>query len=421
MFATHNPRLIRAKTHNKAVNAEIIGDIDPRLICSKTTAMRKPYWYCPASSNEPQIPTEALKGKPERFLPDIDDDRYIKQVLFPTVNWNGEVIPHGKDNPYYVSVSPLESMGLLNELNERIKTQALPARALTIEFDRKSYANHGELLVKYKGKLSLITRSMTVTILKQEDETPLELGIPPLPVFDEKDKLVTGFALKFTVEDCNIAAGFMSMGHPAITSVGSLVQHMEFELGFKINFAVGLNSIEFRGVRPRYHPVKLKKQSLWGEEGEMTGAFDIVLVLKCDPENMNALDAYVNRKDKPPFNRFASGEITNYSVIKLVNQEPPNANYLMDCTEQNVGGVDSLQSALKWYSRSRQYAINQSGVAYLEQPTHRSHTRHGYKHAWAEPIYVLIRQSVFSPACFWEQRISENWVRWAGVLQSDIK
>lgn len=396
MIATHTPKLTNARTQQDAICSDIVGDIDKRLICSKNIFMEKKYWVAPRNSADMKKWKEAINNVsfyPLYSLPDIQDGRNVKQVLVPTDNWMYD------ESDSYIAVSPIESMGVLNELNRRLdKSVTNKYKLTTIQVTPQALPNHGEYLMSTRGKLPILLRGVTETVGYQSVENSTKTNC---------------VALTFNVQDCNIGAGFFCVGHPAITAIGGLVHSIERNLNTNIDFAVGLYSTQPRGQK-RYSRLNAKKEAVWGLTTELTGNAEIVLLLRS--KDLELLYKYMVAN---PIHRVAGGSVWDYQVEYILDGTPPPANYLINATDDmDVSFTsfddDALAEALYFHGLEKPiYSINQTGYAFLEYPKpDRAIARKGYPHAWAEPIYSLIRQDVFSDKAFWQRDTFNTHLVW---------
>ncbi|MDO4700692.1 MAG: type I-F CRISPR-associated protein Csy2 [Moraxella sp.] len=379
MLATHSVKLINAKAQQDAVCSQIIDELDKRYLTSQSIEMTKKYWSCPRSSANIK---HFKDTQPAEHLPNIQDGRAIKQLLIPTQDWR---------NDNYISITPLESMGLLHELYLRLKdNDSIKFKRFLLEPNVPAWGNHGELMVEQKGRLYLLQRRLANIVSENDTEEMI--------------------CVSFMAQGANITSGFVTYGHPAITAIGGLVHTLERAVGDDIKFAIGIRSIIPENQK-RYNSYnKVKKKTIWGITNELTATLEIRLLLKSD--NLPKLQQCLL---ETPILRFAGGSIWDYKVF--ATDAPPVANYLIDatCDIQTDDKRDVLSQALFLHASTPSiYSLNQAGYALLETPKERKNSRNSYKHAWAEPIYIMTKQSSFTKKAWWHRHLAENHIIWRG-------
>lgn len=381
MQATHSSKLINSTAQQDAVCADIIDVLDKRLISSQSVKLTQKYWSCPRNAADIKLYKDT---PPIVYLPPIQDARAVKQLLIPTDDWH---------NDSYVAVSPLESLGLLHELYTRLQNAKdnIHKRFL-LEPTIAAWANHGELVVRQKGRLYLLQRG-----LAQEINTRNKEQVEPM------------VCLSFVVQNANVCSGFLAYGHPSICAVGGLVHSIERAVGDDIQFALGLNNVYFEGQKryPRFR--KSDKQTVWSFTNELTATLDVHLLLKS--KDLEKLYQYLQDN---PFKRFAGGSVWDCR-ISIANIAPV-ANYIIDDTCYANIKTDILDYALFVHSAvPATHHINCVGYATLELPSHKDNSRENYPHAWAEPLYAVTKQENFSKKAWWTRTFKQNHVIWSAI------
>ncbi|MFC1040100.1 hypothetical protein ACFGZ5_11805 [Pasteurella multocida] len=402
MIGTHAPKLFNSKIKQSAINAKIIGDIPPYFICSKTIFMDQEYWALPLSAAA--IGTYRVMSKEQREeepkkIPDIEDARGVKQILLPYRN-------------SYVSVSPVASCGVLHEINQRVfKNKIYPNKTWTIQPTMAAWSTHGEMLLNQKGKITILLKQLRN--LKKNKKS--------------FSKYIT---VKCRVEGMNVSSGMTAVLFPSITAIGGLIHKIEREVGQKIDFAVGFKNLDFSTSGKTTSQLKGKVVVPSLILDEITATADMILILKLD-RRISDVEKYdiLNYLRENPINRVAGGTTWDYSV----SYEKYNDNYtfIVDCSkeveEELQEGIDPLDIALEKYKNKGEVnektgvfevtektgvTVNHTGYAFLEKPKKRNYTRNNYKHAWAEPIFSVVKQEKFSKNIFWTRKQKQYCVVW---------
>lgn len=396
MIATHSTKLTNGKAKQSAVCSEIIADVPSDIICSKNTPLVKRYFACPKNAADMRVwrekSAQANSGKVavEKHLPDITDGRAVKQVLLPLKDWK---------NDEYLSVSPLASMGLMRELWLRAKEKGLKVDNHIIQAVPAAYSNHGELLLDQAGRLALLKRG----VRKQEPSTAK----------------FTGVVFSFYAQDMNIAGGLIAKGLPSITAMGGLVHLLERQTGQDIQFACGLESIKWNGRRRFGTYTSKAKPAVPSYTTESTGSGKVHLLLKCKDPIMLSQSLQENMP-----RRFAGGSLFEENIQVLDDETVPAASYLTAYKPQpKIAPLDAVLNSAKAEQEERYGEKGQDtelkaptllecGYGLLEQPKPREMARNGYSHAWAEPLFMAVEQSIFGEDCFFERKIQDGAVLW---------
>lgn len=417
MIATHAPKLLNARLKTPAVAADIVGPVQPSLICSQTTDLRRKFWAAPqnaaqlAQSREQRdaLPDDSSLFSLVPSLPDIKDGG-LKQILLPTDSAGSA----------YVSVTPAASMGLGYEVFRRLGDRRLPFLELVVQPTPAAIANHGEMLLQQRGIMRLLRRGPAV--------------IAPR---GWRGRFVQ---LTARCQNMNVSAGMVAVGFPAITAIGGFVHAVEREVGQSIEFAVGIRSSKWKFGVTKATSFKMPygKTGMRTNTGsvtpvpgysteEITANCEIVLLLKseCDPQLLCYAAAVVDAS------RLAGGSLFDVSITAVENEPPPHASYLIDASRDVLRlraerGIDSLHAALdmykgdgewiegEWIQSRNGYTLNQTGYALLEPPQRRNAARAGYLHAWAEPVFSLITQGSMTDDCWWRRVSDDSGVFWRG-------
>lgn len=370
MLATHNPKLTNPRAQQKPICSHIIDTLPSYYITSQSVKMQNQFWACPKNAADISKFGDAT---PASHLPNIQDGQNIKQVIIPT-----------QDN--YLCVTPLDSMGLLHEMYTRLQNDDIQHKRHLLESVTAAWSNHGEMLLKQKGRVYILTR-----------------GLAKINHNNESDTVV---CVRFSAQSVNASSGLVSYGHPAITAVGGLVHAIERQCGQSIKFALGLSDIDHKKAPRQSFYNKSKRAAVWQLSYELLANMQVVLLLKSD--NLGALYQHLLER---PIHRFAGGSVWEYQV--QITDTPPNLNYIVDRKEKVKGG-DALNGALVLYDASpATHAINQVGYALLSEPRKQQMARDDYPHAWAEPIYAITNQESFSKSAWWSRKFEDNHIVWS--------
>jgi hypothetical protein len=412
MLATHSSKIFNAKISQSAVRSRIIGSISKTLICSKNVRKKKEIWASPLnaakikefmSSNSENTCDETF----QKLLPAIEAIN-LKQLLIPLNNW--------RDGDY-IAVSPTTSLGLINEVFNRLKEQNLPYLNWKIQPNRMSLPNHGETLVSQGGIVRMLRRGIRQT---------------------EKSNWQGDFVqLSARCEKMNISSGMVAVGLPAITAIGGAIHAIERKTGFDIDFAIGLRNVQWifgvpkittwnsgkdgRAISPNVLP-----SASYSKE-EVCGNCHLVLLLKSDGDLNIIADALSS------LHKIAGGSLFDTEVTVNINSKPAIASYLQDASNHIASILnlkqdkDVLDAALenygldgawvdnKWTQLKNSHTLNHNGYAFLEKPNLRIGGRENYKHCWSEPVFTLLKQSSMNKKCFWRRQSSNSGVVWRGI------
>lgn len=395
MIATHTPKYFNARVKNEAICSRI-ENVAEYLVCSKNVSMRKELWACPLNSanmKKTRAEIEALEdgSEVEAYLPNITDPK-VKQLLLP---FDGD----------YISVSPVPSVGLLNELFNRLREQRIHNYKHIIQPNLLALANHGEGLLSQAGFIRALRR-----------------GVFRVDKKEYKDNFVQ---LTANCQSMNISNGMVAIGFPAITAIGGLVHSIERKIGKDILFSIGLKKCNWKKGIEKSVAVVGKKVSNVLVTDEVKANADIVILLKTD--DVNDLESIA--KELKGVTRICGGSLFNENVSIIKNGMPDYASYLYDCSFnlKATNEKDVLQVALDFYASDRKevdgklkatgnnYTLNQTGYALLETPTERNNSRNGYKHAWVEPVFSLVAQTDMCNLAWWVRSQDEQGVFWHGI------
>lgn len=419
MLSTHTPKIFNARIKSTALVANIIHALPEHIISSQSVNLRKKYWAAPLSAADmrkwkiiSENTTNDMKLNVQ--IPDLTDP-YQKQILMPA-DWK-------KDQ--YVTVTPVASMGLINELYHRLKEQNLPFRRWTIQPNPLALVNHGEALMMQSGSLRMLRRG----VIKNTEPSQWQ-----------------GTFIKLTAycQRMNISSGMVSVGFPAITGIGGFIHSLERKINSEIEFAFGLESMEWVSGVPKITLNKSGSSSTSGRTkgnakvtpvpsymtDEITGNGHVVLLLRTKG-SMEELAAILQNTT-----RLASGSLFNTTVEIIHNDKAPNINYIQDASSDlnNFASTqnDNLQKALDLYAingywkeyqwiqpKEHQYIINQTGYAFLEEPNTKELSRNNYPHAWVEPVFTLINQKPMSESAWWTRESTPAGFFWKGVALNE--
>ena len=401
MIATHTPKYFNARVKNEAICSRI-ENVAEYLACSKNVNMRKELWACPLNSaniKKTRAEIEALEdgAEVEAYFPKVTDPK-VKQLLLP---FDGN----------YISVSPVPSVGLLNELFNRLREQRIHNYKHTIQPNMLALANHGEGLLSQGGIVRCLRR-----------------GVFHVNKKEYKDSFVQ---LTANCQNMNISSGMVAVGFPSITSIGGLIHSIERKIGKDILFSIGLKNCNWKKGIEKSVAVTGKKVSNVLASDEIKANADIVILLKTG--DMRDLENVANELKN--VTRVCGGSLFNTNVSIIKNGTPDYASYLYDCSFnlKATNEKDVLQVALDFYSSDMEevdgknvpsgnnYTLNHTGYALLETPTERNNSRGGYKHAWVEPTFSLVAQTDMCNLAWWVRKQDEQGVFWQGInLKEDV-
>lgn len=395
MIGTHSPKLFNSKIKQTAINADIIAEVPKYYICSNTVTMRQKYWALPLSAAEIGIYREMAKFEREnqpKKVPDIEDQRLVKQLLLPY-------------KQSYVSVSPVPSCGVLHEISQRsFEKKIFPIYRRVIQPNFAAWSTHGEMLLSQKGRIALLVK--------------------PLRHFTKKKKSLSEYLIiRCRVEKMNVSSGMTAVLFPSITAIGGLIHKIEREVGQKIDFAVGFKNLGFTTSGSLGNALKGKKVIPQLILDEITANADIIILLKLgrgasEEEKQEVLQYLQNN----PLHRIAGGTTWEYSVT--LEKYNDNYTFIVDCSKEVEKGleqdeVDALDVAFDKYKNKGEInektglfeitektsvIINHTGYAFLEKPSIRKNARNNYPHAWVEPVFSLVEQEKFSRNVFWTRK-----------------
>ncbi len=409
-IATHSLKHMQATVKQSPVRA-FINHAPSDLISSFTVAQDQILWASPRNAADIKKVKALMEvadcDQLPPYLPDLEAPE-AKQLLVP-IDWK---------NDHYVSVTPLTSLGLMDTLNKRMYQRDSPRIASTIQPNPMAFANHGELLQKTKGKVWTMRRGMSKP---------------------EQGQWIGDFyQITVSVESMNITSGFMSKGLPAIAGIGGMVHVLERETGKSLNFAVGIQSIEWiEGVKKTatINPNQKKTGglSLGFDTSERTANAKLVILIKGDVTLREIEEA------AKKLTRICGGSTWDMQVFEVAGKPAP-ASYLIDASKdiarlQNEG-MDALDAALSMYERDGQYIEHDdkrswlqgkngytllcNGYSFLEEPKERKRSRNGYLHAWAEPTFSLITQGAMGDLAWWGREESKGGVFWRHLPNTNI-
>ncbi|MEL0637628.1 hypothetical protein V6259_12745 [Marinomonas sp. TI.3.20] len=413
MISTHSPKLFNARIDSNALAAEILHPVPNGIICSQTVNIKNRFWSAPKNAADIKKWREIIAELPANHvmttsLPAIRDP-HLKQVLLPNDNWREDE---------YVSVSPVASMGVINETYLRLGTQSMPFKKWVIQPTPAALANHGDVMLKQGGIVRLMRRGL---------------------VQIKEPNIWKGSFVQLTArcDNMNISSGMMSVGFPAISAIGGFIHSIERKVGIEMEFACGFKSLSWSEGVPRCTLHKTSSQSSIGrmkgraiepkpgyttEEITATGQIVILIRSSADQNDLKTLVKVLNSS-----NRLAGGRLFDIDVSIVENGVAPEANYIFDASTDIVCDTqtDALQASLNmyklggewreglgWYQKGNGYTLNHSGYAYLEEPCEKTNVRNNYHHAWAEAAFSLINQSAMSSKAWWKRESSKAGVFW---------
>lgn len=390
MIATHHFKTFDARLKQRGLCARVIDDHAKELISSKTVMLSSERWASPNSGAEIRKYIDIRKQQLSSNF--VEDFSLITEKLVQLK------LPFRKK---YIAVTPVQSLGILNEFNLMTQDREIDLYKHVVQPNMQALTNHGEFMLSKAGKLRLLkTNFDQIKFIKQKII---------------KSKLIEMTA---TLTNYNASAGEMSVGLPALTAIGGFIHAIEAKLNLpkKIKFAVGIKNVNIMQGYFKKNFLKGKKIANNFINDEIKGTCEIVLIIKS--KNNLALIAEQLRKET----RLAGGNLFNVSVNIRKNFYPAHAFYLTDASYcirhilNKRANIDSLSTALFMIEKFKRYSICQSGYALLEPPASKKNSRENLSHAFAEPIFNLVRFGTFTKNCFFNRIELENSIFWRGKI-----
>lgn len=426
MIGTHIPKMFNPVLKQRALRARIIKP-ESDVVSSATTRLRRELWACPSDAAQMgKYRALVSSASEDSFEPDIPDvsDPQLKQILVPGANWQG-----GE----YVTTTPLASAGLAHEVYHRLREWNLPSKRWLVQPTPVALSNHGETLLMQAGVVRLLRRGAAKI---KGDITWLS---------DERIVALSG-----RVERMNIASGLVSIGLPAITSIGGLVHAIERRIGAELDFAIGLiDSPQWvqsalhtvsRGsytTLPRAKEDRIRAGQVYGfvtpqngykrDNIQANGRFMLMLRGSGRPLNHVRLKMLVN--DLSTVTRLAGGSIFD-AEVKVIERgmQFASPSFIIDASDELRDlppGADALGAALgaygrdgmwrsdrSWFQHRNGYSLSMSGYAWLEEPRERRNCRDNYPHVWSESIFSLVTQGTLTNMAWWRRHVNDGGVRW---------
>lgn len=398
MIGTHSSKMFDSTLKQSAICADIRGNVPFNILCSSTINTERKYFALPRNAAEIRVYTEQaanITGDVEESIPGIEDGN-IKQLLIP--------IDYHSDK--YVSVSPVASSAVHYNMYKRLGQEIRPNTYINhkrwkLQITPPAMAGHGEVILKQGGAVKLLVPALTTNrdigqFLAHERRQDGSDAV--------KDRYVSFTA---TLSNYNAASGMLCLGYPSITAIGGMVHAIERALGFDIDFAVGLAYTEVSDsgkIIPKYVGKNIANRALVLDEITATG--EIVILLRGDK-----LSHIVKELEK--ISRVAGGSFFDAKIETSYHKEPPRIGYLTDMTSEVKldGDEDVMDYVLKMADLQNNF-LNMSGYAFLEDPKEKNRSRGGYPHAWAEPLFSVVRQTQYSSAVWWTRSVKDFGVLW---------
>lgn len=464
MLATHNPKFLDQTIKVKAIQKIIDCSVPEHFICSKNIGLRQVFWACPYSAADMRVWRE-ISANVKGFVSDktigleaqqikyndepvikeshpTQMDAYIKSILLPfdyVDDING-----AKDIPY-IAVTPLPSLGVVHEVFKRGFELAgsNPLIERTLQPNPMSLSNHGESLLMQAGRY----RAFQTHIPRVFDLFKNQQFLTKTQ--NKDDELVFPYLVfKAHVCDANLNAGLISEGLPSITALGGFIHALERKTGQNIDFAVGFRNVGIQDGSKRYIDQSRKNKSNLSKGvvantrftlNEKTGSFDIIMLLKCDDHSK--LKKVISKE----YFRIAGGQVSEIKlghrlqkqvfqyawmykqdtftdkIDHFFNENPTSLVHLKNengektILERKSDMLDCAFNLHQLYENYNSYSLTSNGYILLEQAKERYNLRtNGYKHAFAEPIFSLIKIStVFDEKCaFWSRFHTNDVVYW---------
>ena len=400
MLATHSAKTFSSKIKQQALCARPIGLVPNRLICSQTVKMKKELWACPLNAAQIREWREKSKELPDNFqfensLPDVTDGR-IKQLLLPTnaISTNYE----------YISVTPVSSLGLLNELFKRLKYQWAPYIEKMIQPTPAARSNHGEQILVQGGAVRMMSQ--------------MPFKTPPITKW-------VGQCIQITArcDGTNVSGGMMATGFPAITAIGGTVHSIERLINLPLEFAFGVVKSDWNlGLKKTSTTMSGKVSPSYVTE-ESCATLEIVLLIRIKGGCAKDGD-YKTLKNLIDNNirRVSGGSLSNFETKHIESEAAERASYLEDASEQMNSDIfdsvdeddvpDNLDKAIFNYKLGAKFTLNQTGYILLEEPCEKEKSRGGM-HAWVEPAFSLITLNGLDKGSWWKREHTDAGVFWA--------
>ncbi|MDI4510312.1 hypothetical protein E6P75_08850 [Moraxella osloensis] len=395
MLVTHAQQLIDPNSPQMPLCAKPIGNIPNHYVTSATTNIERRYWaWVPRDENihdferwvdEAFVANETNEQR--RFIP-TEFYRNTRQSIIPI---NSK--PVAGEQPFsYYSISSLESLGLLSEIFERTKEYRehgyYHTRLLTLCKNPRDNFRHTELMVEQHGSVSVLAKSIDKFIE------------------NDPQALFTGIGVRLVIENASILSGFVGVGHPNITSLGTYVANIEKSIGQSIRFSIGLTDVKYNGdFLPKDGLTGKVNKRLYSLKDTEFGA-TITLVLLLQGSDNRALYEYLQTQE---VKHLCGGEVISREIGVFNNTPAPQAAYLYDASESlnQIEGQDALAKIMEAQNDAKLFiSINHVGYAALEQPVaNRSpRIRNNLEHCWTEPVYGAVGQQVFDNNKTWWYR-----------------
>ena len=252
-------------------------------------------------------------------------------------------------------------------------------------------ANHGEVLVNWKGKVKSLTSN------RVEYQAIHQAFKPTMPLY------VYG-----TLQSYNANAGLITIGVPAITAITGAVENIRLKAGIEENipFAFGVannkwNLTSKKGAETYQNSGKAASVIL--HETEKSGNCDFCLVLDAKDSSLDELAKAINSLQK-----IAGGSVFNLNITQV----PPKKGYQW-LARLDKYQDDKIAQVLQRYAEKRSMPML-VGYRLLQAPSSKSGLRNSdYLHAYSEGIYAPV--TYMQSPVFWQYQ-QNNDLCFADIL-----
>lgn len=393
MLATHIPKFDLSFFRQQAISARILGEVK-QYICSSTIHIERELWAAPRNAADMRTWREASAqpSKLEVEIPPLEDLRQ-KQLLLPTQAWQkGE----------YICVTPVKSMGVVNELYKRLEN--LPAISRTLQPVAAALSSHGETLLMHAGRVRMLRQPVASLEQNSWDGECVQIVLQ--------------------LENVNLGAGLFSTGLPALSAIGGTVHVLERKFGLDLQFAYGARDISINVGGKKYSKIKGSDKTIPGTVlNEVNGRCTLILLIK----GINHIPLSMIRKEIGEIRRIAGGTFFEASISRAAGTDVEPALYLCKADLDSLPEEDILDTMLRVYSQGWEmdeqkkkwirnnfpaYSAVMAGYAFLEEPTWREHSRGNFLHAWAEPLFLPVRLGGLAADSWWTRNSHTHGVQW---------
>lgn len=353
MIATHSIKALDARLKQ----AGIMSEINAPVSCFGSHLIPIEYFAAPRNSADIRaarqlaIDTSTGDTKPAHQVPDIQDGR-VKQVLIPA-------------DGAYIAVTPAPSLAIMNLVND---AKLSNKRHHMLQPIPSGATNHGDPVAKNNGWVRLIDNA---------------------PAGDMYAGRFHGDHVLFTarVEGMNTSSSYVSTGLPALTGIGGAVHVIERKTGLNLEFGFGIKNITAeqrakRGQNASTEAPLVSRTKINLITDEVTATADIAILFMCDNEQ-DAAKIIAACKE---LHRLCGGIIIDSRARFKPQSDLPAYFWYAAFDAMEVNGIDDYWHGIEKLGGK----LVQVGYSLLEKPKLKKMGRN-YPHAWAEPIFKLIK------------------------------